>query len=379
MKALPLSIFWGLWFLNFSVRSGFSPVLPLIEDSLNLSHGQAGGLFTSLAIGYSLSMLISGHLTPVWGCKRTIVSGFVGTGIVLILLQWTQDYLTFHAIFFLVGLCTGTYNPAIIPIITETYEPRHWGKVIGIHDSGASLAVFAMPLLIAFGVRFLPWRHLFLILAVAGLLLPFIFWKVAVEPRQDRVRQKVRYVDLLRRRSLWTMGCLWMFVGASCNGIFSILPLYLIKERGIAFDHANTLISVSRAGGAFVSIAAGFLADRYGPRKMLIFSLVSTGLSTIALALASTPASLFLALIAQGTFSIVFFPAGLAAISMLTLLPERSMAIAFILFFGVMFGNGLAALLLGLTADHFSFAAGILCLGICTTFTTLLVKLLPVK
>ena len=190
MKVLPLGIFWGLWFLNFAVRSGFSPVLPLIEDSLNLSHGQAGGLFTSLAVGYSLSMLTSGHLTSVWGCKRTIVSGFVGTGIVLILLQWAQDYLAFHIIFFLIGLCAGTYNPAIIPIITETYEPRHWGKVIGIHDSGASLAVFAMPLLIAFGVRFLSWRHILLILGVAGLLLPVIFWKVAVEPRQDRIPAK---------------------------------------------------------------------------------------------------------------------------------------------------------------------------------------------
>lgn len=379
MKVLPLSIFWGLWFLNFSVRSGFSPVLPLIEDSLNLSHGQAGGLFTSLAIGYSLSMLISGHLTPVWGCKRTIVSGFVGMGIVLILLQWAQDYLTFHIIFFLVGFCAGTYNPAIIPIITETYEPRHWGKVIGIHDSAASLAVFAMPLLIAFGVHFFSWRHLLLMLGAAGFLLPISFWKVAVEPRQDRVRGKVRYTDLLRRRSLWVMGCLWMFVGASCNGIFSILPLYLIKERGIEFDHANTLISVSRAGGAFVSIAAGFLADRYGPRKMLVFSLLSTGVSTIGLALASTPAAILAALVVQGTFSIVFFPAGLAAISMLTLLPERSMAIAFILFFGVTFGNGLTPLLLGLTADHFSFAAGILGLGMCTTFTTLLIKFLPVK
>jgi NNP family nitrate/nitrite transporter-like MFS transporter len=379
MKVLPLSIFWGLWFLNFSVRSGFSPVLPLIEDSLNLSHGQAGGLFTSLAVGYSFSMLISGHLTPVWGCKRTIVCGFVGTGIVLILLQRAEDYLTFHVIFFLVGFCAGTYNPAIIPIITETYEPRHWGKVIGIHDSGASLAVFAMPLLIAFGVRFLPWRHLLLILGVAGLLLLVSFWRVAVEPRQDRVRHKVRYVDLLRRRSLWVMGCLWVFVGASCNGIYSILPLYLIKERGIPFDHANTLISLSRAGGVFVSIAAGFLTDRYGVRKMLVLSLLSTGLSTISLALASTQVPLFVALILQGTFSIVFFPAGLAAVSMLTLLPERSMAIAFILFFGVTFGNGLAPLLLGLTADQFSFAVGILALGVSTTLTTLLVKFLPVK
>jgi NNP family nitrate/nitrite transporter-like MFS transporter len=379
MKVLPLVIFWGLWFLNFSIRSGFSPVLPLIEDSLNLSHGQAGGLFTSLAAGYSLSMLISGHFTPVWGCKRTIVSGFIGMAIVLLLLQWTQAYLAFHAIFFLVGLCAGTYNPAIIPIITETYEPRHWGKVIGVHDSGASLAVFAMPLLIAFGVRFFSWRVLLLILGVAGLLLLISFRKVAVEPPQARARQMVSYVDLLRRRSLWIMGCLWIFIGASCNGIYSILPLYLIKERGIDFDHANTLISVSRACGVFVSIAAGFLVDRYGVRKMLVFSLLSTGMSTIGLALASTPIPLLVTLFVQGTFSIVFFPAGLAAISMLTLLPERSMAIAFILFFGVTFGTGLSPLLLGLTADRFSFAAGILGLGICTTLATLLIEFLPEK
>jgi MFS family permease len=379
MKVLPLVIFWGLWFLNFAVRSGFSPVLPLIEDSLSLSHGQAAGLFTSLAVGYSLSMLISGRLTSVWGCKRTIVSGFVGTGMVLILLQWAQNYLSFHIIFFLIGLCAGTYNPAIMPIITETYEPRHWGKVIGIHDSGASLAVFAMPLLIAFGVHFLSWRHILLTLGMAGFLLPVIFSKVAVEPEHDRARHKVRYVDLLGRRSLWVMGCVWMFVSASCNGVYSILPLYLIKERGIEFDHANALISASRAANVFVSIAAGFLADRYGPRKMIVFSLLGTGLSTISLALASTPMSLLVTLVLQATLSNVFFPAGLAAISMLTLLSERSMATAFILFFGVTFGGGITPLFLGLTADHFSFEVGILGLGILTTFVTFMVMFLPVK
>ncbi len=379
MKVLPLVIFWGLWFLNFSFRSGFAPVLPLIEDSLNLSHGQSAGLFMSLAVGYSLSMLISGRLTSVWGYKRTIVSGFVGTGVVFILLQWAQDYPSLHMIFFLIGFCTGTYNPAILPIITETYEPRHWGKVIGIHDSGASLAVFAMPLLIAFGVRFLPWRHILLILGMVGLLLPLIFWKVAVEPEHDRARYQVRYVDLLRRRSLWVLGGIWMFVSASCNGIFSILPLYLIKERGIEFDQANALISASRAANVLVSVAAGFLADRYGPRKMIILSLLGTGLSTIFLSLASTPAVLLAALVVQATISNVFFPSALAAISMLSLLPERSMATAFILFFGVTFGNGLSPLLLGLTADHFSFEAGILTLGIMTTLITLLVRFLPVK
>jgi len=45
MKLLPLFIFWCLWFLNFSTRTIFSPILPLIEDNLSLSHGAAGVIY----------------------------------------------------------------------------------------------------------------------------------------------------------------------------------------------------------------------------------------------------------------------------------------------------------------------------------------------
>ncbi len=32
MKLFPLFVFWCLWFLNFSSRAVFSPILPLVED-----------------------------------------------------------------------------------------------------------------------------------------------------------------------------------------------------------------------------------------------------------------------------------------------------------------------------------------------------------
>lgn len=78
MRVLPLFIFWCLWYLNFSTRTIFSPTLPLIEDSLLLSYGKAGGLFISLSIGYSLALLATGRLTPAWGYKRTVANGFLG-------------------------------------------------------------------------------------------------------------------------------------------------------------------------------------------------------------------------------------------------------------------------------------------------------------
>jgi len=376
MTLLPLFIFWGLWYLNFSTRSIFSPILPLIEDTLSLSHGEAGGLFASLAIGYSLTLLVAGRFAAVWGYKRTVICGFIGTGLVFIGLQWAENYTAFHILFFFLGIATGTYLPSMLPIITETYESKHWGKVLGIHDSAASLSIFSIPILVSVSLYFLSWRKLLLILGAASLFLPIYFWKVAIEPKRERFPQKSLILDLFKNRAIWIIGFIWIFAAGSCLGVYSILPLYLIKERGIDFHFANTLFGISRAGGVFVSILCGFLIDRYGYRTMLILSLVTTGLSTMGLALSSTLPLILVTLILQATLSLAFFPAGLAAISNLTSLSQRSMAIGVAVSIGVIFGMGGAPFLLGLVADHLSFRVGIAWLGILTTLSSLAVKLL---
>ncbi|OGP62220.1 MAG: hypothetical protein A2169_00675, partial [Deltaproteobacteria bacterium RBG_13_47_9] len=281
MKLLPLFIFWCLWFINHSTRTSFSPLLPLIKDNLSLSHGEAGGLFTSLSIGFALSMLITGRFASVWGYKRTVFIGFLGTSLVLLGIQWIESYYTFHILFFLLGIATGTYIPSILPIITETYDSKHWGKAIGFHDSAASFSIFSIPILVAVGLHFLPWRRLLLILAIAAFFMPFFFWKVSVEPKSETSQQKPRYIDLFKRKKVWIMGILASFASGASIGVYAIIPLYLIKERGIDFSYANTLFGLSRIGGFFVSILSGFLTDRFGYRAMIILSLSASGLSTV--------------------------------------------------------------------------------------------------
>jgi NNP family nitrate/nitrite transporter-like MFS transporter len=376
MRLLPLAFFWSLWFLNFSSRTVFSPLLPLIEENLSLSHGQAGGLFTSLSIGYGLSLLMAGRFASVWGCKRVVVASCVGIGFVFVLLQWADRYLAFHGVFFLLGLAAGSYSPAMLPIIAETYDSKHWGKVLGIYDSAASSSAFAVPLLVTFGLHFLSWRTLLLVPAIAALLLPIGFWKVAIEPKPAVSFQRGRTLDLFKRRSVWVVGLLWVAASVSYLGLFSILPLFLIKERGMGFDHANTLIGISRACGLFVSIASGFLVDRYGYRRVIFFSLLSTGLSTIGLALASNPTVLMIALIVQATLSNVFFPAGLAAIPHLNPPPDRSAATGLIFFLAVIFANGICPFLLGVTADYLSFQIGILVSGVLISLSPLVLRFL---
>jgi NNP family nitrate/nitrite transporter-like MFS transporter len=377
MKLQPLFVFWCFWFLNFSTRTVFSPLLPLIEDNLSLSHGAAGGLFTSYAVGYGLALLVTGRFASVWGYKRVVVFGFMSITLVLVVLQWVRNYLPFQLLVFLLGSSSGTYIPSILPIITETYDNKHWGKTIGFHDSAASFSIFSIPLLVAFGLHYFSWRELLLFLGIASLLLPMLFWKVSIEPKKETSRQESHYVDLFKRKPVWIMGLLWIFSTASNMGVYSILPLYLIKEQGIGFDIANTLFGISRIGGIFISIFVGFLADRYGYRAMLMASLLTTGLSTIALSLSSTLTLILITLILQATFSLAFFPIGLVTISKLTpLSSERSMATGVIISIGMIFGAGFTPFLLGLIADHFNFQVGIFGLGVLTTLSSLSVRFL---
>ncbi len=374
MRFLPLFVFWCLWFLNFTARLSFAPLLPLIEDTLSLTHGAAGSFFTSLSIGFSLSMLLAGRFASSWGYKRTVVGVFLGIWIASLFVQVAETYFAFHLIFFFVGFATGGYIPSMIPIITGTYEPRYWGKVLGSHDSAASFSIFTTPILVTLCLQFLPWRRLFLIIGTIALLLPVFFWKVSTEPAHETSQPGSWHLDSFRKKSIRALAFVWIFASACAMGVYSILPLFLIKERGIDFNYANTLIGISRAGGVFVSILFGFVVDRYGYRKVLRLGILLTGLSTMCLSLASDLNTTIIALILQATLSLVFFPAGLSALSNLTSPQERSVVAGIVLSFGVVLGTGVVPFLLGVIADHSSFGLGILGLGILTTLSIVATK-----
>ncbi|MBM4346688.1 MAG: MFS transporter, partial [Deltaproteobacteria bacterium] len=318
----------------------------------------------------------TGRLTPVWGYKRTVATGFWGVSLVFFGFQLAESYFSFHLLFFLLGIATGTYIPGILPIITETYEPRNWGKTIGFHDSAASFSIFTIPLMMAFSLQFFSWHIPFLILGFITLIFPILFWKVSVEPKGVQLQKGESYIRLFKKRIVWIMILLWILSSGSSMGVYSILPLYLVKERGIDFNLANNLLGISRAGGMAVPILIGFMVDRYGYRTILFLSLLMTGLSTIALSLSSQLSLIFISLMLQAVLSLGFFPVALATIARLTPLPNRSRVLGVIMSVGVGLGMGFTPFLLGLTADHFNFRTGIFWLGILTSLSSLSVHLL---
>ena len=373
MKILILLLCWSLWYLSFSTRVILSPILPVIEDEFAIGHALAGSLYFFQALGYTAALFFAGWLAARIGYKWSIVTSFLLLVVALFLFRYADSYASFAAVTLFMGIGAGIYLPCAIPLITSLFKPKNWGKAIGFHETAASLAILTIPLLAAFFFGFLHWRNFFTLLSAACLLVIVIFWAMAPDP-QHRAGGNIPLSSIFRRSDFWIMVALCAVAGMATSGVYNITPLFLVKERGMPLDMANKVFGLSRIGGFLMTILAGFLLDRFGARKLLLALLLITGISTTGIALANTFWLLVSMLVVQATFSVVFFPVALFAVSKLTTLRERSLYMSIVLGFTAIIGSGAAPVALGAIADTWNFQIGILFLGVLTTLACFLIR-----
>jgi NNP family nitrate/nitrite transporter-like MFS transporter len=373
MKIFLLFIFWSLWFLNFSSRTVLSPLLPIIEHELTISHALAGSLFFYMSVGFTISVFMAGWISHYISYKRSIIFGVAVLVLALIGFRYAETYYAFAAASFLIGVGSGIYLPCAIPLITSIFSRDNWGKAIGIHETAASSSFLAIPLLVAFILRFYQWKTLFILLSGACVIIIILFWVLAPDPPPQEEKRS-RYATVLRRTDFWLITVLWVFAAMASAGIYNIIPLFLVTEKGIQMELANTIFGFSRIGGLFATILTGFVLDRIPVKKILFIILFITGISTMGMALAPVLWLLVVMLIIQATVSVAFFPSAITAISKITRLEERSTFMGMTVAIASTFGIGLVPVVLGAVADRWDFQVGILVLGSLIILSCMLIK-----
>jgi len=357
-----LFFLWFLWFINFSIRIAFSPILPLVEDEFSISHGKASSIFIFLSAGYGVGVLASGLFSGRVGYKRSIITSLLLLSIVTFLIPFVYNFSLLYLFSFLLGFSVGIYLPAAIPLITEYYSEKQWGKAISIHDTGASTAIFATPLISIFLLYFFKWRDMFMVYGVFFLLCAVIFYFVSREVKISNPPRAI-FKEIIKRRALWLQAILWVFVAGANLGIYSITPLYLTKELKMNISFANTILAISRLGSIGVAVACGFIVDKFNLRYVILIMVFITSIFTILLGTIGVKYIAFV-LFFQAIFVTGFFPIGLVAIARIFDRKTRSLATGIILALSILFGGGLIPYFLGVSGDLYSFGLGIVILGV---------------
>jgi len=362
--ALPLLVCLTLvFFLNFMGRAIFSPLMLSIEQDLGINHAQAGGIFLTVSLGYSVALLLSGFVSCRLTHRHTVILAGAWMGAGLLAVGHAHNPLLLQLALFFFGLSGGIYLPSGIATLTSLVRKQDFGKAISVHEMAPNLSLILAPLVAEALLQTTDWRGVIEALGWSSIVMTggyALFGRGG-----DFTGQAPNFgtvSSIVRMPAFWALGLLFSLAVGASIGPYSMLPLFLVDERGFDAERANELLAISRILTPFAALAAGWAADRLGPTRTIGFYLLFTGAGTVLLGLVHG-ASLTVVVLAQPFFSALYFTAGFAVISRVFSQDVRSVAVSLIIPFGVLGGMGVIPTLLGFCGDMGSFALGFAILG----------------
>jgi NNP family nitrate/nitrite transporter-like MFS transporter len=355
----------GIFFLNFLSRIILAPLLPAVETDLHIGHGEAGGLFLLISLGYFGGLLGSGFVSSRITHRRTIITSSVALGGALIVVSLSHTLGGIRVGLILLGLAVGLYFPSGIATITSLVKARDWGKAIAIHELAPNVSFIAAPLVAEGFLLWCSWREGIVLIGVVAILagVAFLYFggKGGRFPGEAPSQKNLRL--LFVQPGFWIiMALLSLAIGASM-GIYTMLPLYLVAERGFERSWANQLVAFSRIAGPIFAFGAGWASDKLGPKRALVGVILATGVATVLLGMARGEWIVPL-LFLQPTLAVCFFPAGFSALSLVGPPPVRNVAFSLAVPVGFLVGGGAVPAALGLMGEQGSFALGITLYGV---------------
>jgi NNP family nitrate/nitrite transporter-like MFS transporter len=367
-----LSFLVLIFFVNFISRVILSPLLPTIEKELKISHSQAGLFFFLISAGYLLGLLGSAFLASRSTHKATIFISGGGVGIALLVVCLADSLWPIRCGLLAVGFAAGLYMPSAIATITSLIAQPHWGKAIAVHELAPNIAFFTAPFLAELFLRFANWRIALGFLGAASLCLSFGYLRfgrggefAGASPASGA------FGVLARTPAFWLMIVMFGFGVGSTVGVYAMLPLYLVSERRIDSTWANSVVAFSRSYGPLFGLIGGWVSDKLGPKRTMVISLVITGIFTLSLGPAPNDWLSAMVLL-QPTVAVWFFPAGFAALAMITPAQARNLSVGFTVPFGFLIGGGVIPAVIGVMGDAGSFARGYVLIGLLILLSGLL-------
>lgn len=359
----PLLLLTSIFFVNFISRIVLAPLMPKVKAELALSHAEAGSLFLMISLGYFTTLLASGFISSHMTHRRTIMFSSMALGAALITTSFSTGIWGMRVGLILLGMAAGPYMPSGMATMTTLFHFRHWGKALAIHELAPNFSFVLAPFVAEVVMYWFSWRTVFLVLGVVAFILAAVFARYGRggEFRGESIKlSSLR--QLLSRPAFWIMVVLFSLGISSTLGVYTMLPLYLVTDHGLDRNWANTLIAFSRIAGLGVALIGGWATDRFGPLKILRIVFALAGLLTILIGLAPQT-WVAVAIFVQPIIAVCFFPAGLAALSMVSSASERNLTVSLTIPLAFLMGGGAAPALIGFIGDMHSFGWGIVLVG----------------
>lgn len=360
----PILAYSFVFTLTVLSRLVFSPLLLTIEQDLGMSHAQSGSLFLLMSLGYAPMIVLSGFVASAIRHRGAILSSLVVVAGSLVFLSRAQSLPALRVGMLLLGAGSGLYTASGIACLARIVPQEHWGKAMAVHEAAPNLASITAPLITVAFLAFTGWRTMLVALSATCVVAGITFLTVDRGSLFHGAAPRLNTVKLyFKNRNFLVLAAVFVAAACAALGTYSILPTYLVAERGLQTGTANFLVSASRIVGLGVVSFSGPLIDRLGFRRLILGTLFCTGVFTALLGI--TPKSaLAPVVLLQPVFAVTVFPPALTALARIGPEESRNVGVSLTTPLALVFGGGLFPTILGVLGETGRFYVGFIVLGI---------------
>jgi len=279
-------------FINYSVRLGYSVVLPEMIRDLGFNRTAGGSIFNAYLFSYIILTPLTGILTDRLGARRVISTCAFILGVGILLMGTVKSLWTACVFYAVVGIgATGMWTP-VITLVQRWFTTNRRGMALGILSTGYGLGFATMGVAFPWIVHHFSWRYSWYFLGAGALVMVAVngmFLRSSPESAgylpwgqkesnslngsdEEGHPKKVSISIVFRDKTFWLIGLSYSCISYSLYGITTFMVDYAKYQLGLPLEKASflaTIHGICQIAGVLTILP---LSDYLGRKRTIIIS-----------------------------------------------------------------------------------------------------------
>jgi OFA family oxalate/formate antiporter-like MFS transporter len=283
-------------FTAYAIRYGYGVLLPEMLPSLAITKTEAGVIFASFFIAYTVLTPWLGVLGDRYDVRwlLTLFTAILGTG--TFLMAYASSLIQASLFFILAGIGSAACWAPVMALAQRWTSDKHRGKTLAFVDLGSSLGIIGTSTAVPLLVVTYSWRAGWMSLGALGFAVSLINLLMVrshpeepYKPHQKRRRYTgeplgATYMKLLRDSRFWLIGLAYLLTGFSIIIPITFLSTYAVQELSFPYEVATRLLTIIGIGAVVGKVTLGPLSDKIGRIRVMmlcafLIALGSSGMS----------------------------------------------------------------------------------------------------
>ncbi len=258
----------------------FVIVMPLgdqLRQELSVSPWQFGVVVSVYGLSAMVAGIVASTVIDRFNRRDVLLCFFAGFILATLYCGLAPNYA--HLVFgrILAGLCGGTVASTVMTFIVEVIPNQRRGRALGIVSSSFAFAsTIGLPIGLGLAELFKNFGAPFLAIALLALAVwvasYYLLPSLEGHRSQTQISPWQQFIYVAKQPNhLWS----FLFMVAMVLGTFMVIPFiapYLVANCGLPRSYLSLMYGVGGIGTLAAVNLTGWMADRFGPRPIFLFT-----------------------------------------------------------------------------------------------------------